>query len=89
MVLFYPFSIATVAAGILAFIMILLNMDMLLVGTVVLWFYFISTVSIYAISKEALERLGVHRYFLCFLITIGILAILSSIVLWQELASAV
>ncbi|MDI6883809.1 MAG: hypothetical protein QMD00_01530 [Hadesarchaea archaeon] len=79
--LFFPFTIATVAAGFLAFVMILLNLDLLLIATVVLWFYFACAASIYAISKDALRALGVHRLFLGFTLTIGLLAALSAVVL--------
>lgn len=79
--LFFPFTIATVAIGFLAFVMILLNLDLLLVATVVLWFYFACAASIYAISKDALRALGVHRFFLGFTLTIGLLAALSAVVL--------
>jgi len=76
--LFYPFSIATVAAGFLAFVMIVLKADILTVSTVVLWFYFVCAASIYFISERALKAFGVRGVFLGFIITIGVLAILSA-----------
>lgn len=79
--LFYPFVLATVAAGFLAFVMILLKLDLLLIATVVLWFYFACAASIYAISKDALKALGVHKPFLGFTVTMGVLAVLSAAVL--------
>ena len=79
--LFYPFTIAIVAAGLLAFVMLLLKLDLLLVATVVLWFYFACAASIYAISRDALRALGMHRLFLGLLLTIGVLAILSALIL--------
>lgn len=83
--LFYPFAIATMAAGLVAFIMILLKLDLLVVSTVVLWFYFASAAAIYLISKDVLKTLGVNRFFLSFIITIGVLALLSAVLLGLEL----
>lgn len=79
--LFYPFTIATVAAGFLAFVMIMLNLDLLFIATIVMWFYFACAASIYLISKDALRALGVHRLFLGFTLTAGLLAVLSAAVL--------
>jgi len=78
MALFYPFTIVTIAAGFLAFVMILLKFDILMVSTVVLWFYFACAASIYFISERALKVFGFRGLFLGFIITIGILAILSA-----------
>jgi len=77
--LFYPFSIATIAAGFLAFVMIVLKADFLTVSTVVLWFYFACAASIYFISERAIKAFGFRGLFLGFTITIGILAILSAV----------
>lgn len=79
--LFYPFVLATVAAGFLAFVMIMLNLKLLVIATVVLWFYFACAASIYAISRDALRALGVNRLFLGFTAAIGVLAALSAAVL--------
>ena len=79
--LFYPLSIATVSAGLIAFLMLVLKMDPLLIGAVTLWFYFISTVSIYVVTKEALRAFGVHTFYFGLMITIGIFAILASLFL--------
>lgn len=87
--LFYPFAIATVTAGLLAFVLILLRFDMLLIATVVLWFYFMCAVSIYLISKDALRTIGVNRIFLGFTITIGVLAVLSALMLGLGLSAGV
>ncbi len=78
--LFYPFSIATVAAGFLAFVMLIVKMDPLLIATVVLWFYFACAASIYLISKDALKALDVHKLFLGLTLMAGLLAALSAIV---------
>jgi hypothetical protein len=82
--LFYPFSIATVAAGFLAFIMLMLKLPMLAISTTVLWFYFTCAASIYLMSKQVIESFGMRRLFLSFVVTIGILAILSAILfIWM------
>ena len=81
MTLFYPLSIAAVSAGLIAFVMIIMKMDPLLIGAVVLWFYFISTVSIYAITKEALKAFGVQKLFLAIMVTIGVFAAIASFLL--------
>ncbi|MDH5442768.1 MAG: hypothetical protein OEX16_00460 [Hadesarchaea archaeon] len=77
--LFYPFSIATIAAGFLAFVMIVLKVDLLTISTVVLWFYFACAASIYFISERALKAFGFRGLFLGFTITIGVLAVLSAV----------
>ncbi len=76
--LIYPFTIATIAAGFLAFVMIVLKVDIFTVSTVVLWFYFACAASIYFILERALKTFGIRGLFLGFIITIGILAILSA-----------
>ena len=84
--LFYPFTIATVAAGFLAFVMLILKLPMLAISTTVLWFYFICAASIYLISKHVIERFGMRRLFLSFVVTISILAILSAVLfIWEQL----
>lgn len=87
--IFYPFAIASMAAGLVAFIMILLKLDLLLIATIVLWFYFASAASIYAISKNVLKILGVRKYFLSFTVTMGLLAILSAVLLVSGLSTGV
>lgn len=72
------------AAGLLAFVMILLKLDMLLIATIVLWFYFLCATSIYAISKNVLKPLGVYNLFLGFTLTIGLLAFLSTAILMLQ-----
>lgn len=83
--LFYPFSLATIAAGFLAFIMIVLNFDTLVISNVVLWYYFACVASIYTVSARALGAFGLSKFFLGFTITIGVLAVLSAAALiWRE-----
>lgn len=77
--LFYPLSIAAVSAGLMAFVMIIMKMDPLLIGTVVLWFYFVSTISIYVITKEALKAFGLIKLFLGLMVIVGVLATLTSL----------
>jgi hypothetical protein len=85
--LLYPFAIATVAAGMLAFVMILLGLDLLLVATVVLLFYFAASTAIYIISKDALKIFGLHRCFLGLTASMGVLALLSVILLCLGISS--
>lgn len=82
--LFYPFTIAAVAAGFLAFIMLVLKISMAAVSAIVLWFYFICAASIYLMSKQAIERLGMRRLFLGLILTISMLAILSAVLFILE-----
>ncbi len=79
--LFYPLSITTISAGFLAFVMIVMKMDLLLVGTVTLWFYFVSTISIYAITKEALKKFKLQRIFWAIMAVVGGLATIASLLL--------
>jgi len=79
--LFYPLSITTISAGFLAFVMIILEMDLLLVGTVTLWFYFVSTISIYVITKEALKKFKLQNVFLTIVGVVGSLAIIALLLL--------
>ncbi len=85
--LFYPLSIATVSAGLLAFVMIVLKMDLLLVGTVTLWFYFVSTISIYAITEEALKKFGLQKVFWTLMALVGGFAAIASLLLLLGLGS--
>ncbi|MEM2890595.1 MAG: hypothetical protein QW786_01460 [Candidatus Hadarchaeum sp.] len=81
MALFYPLSIVSVSAGLIAFLMLILKMDPLLVVTVILWFYFISTASIYLITREALKAMQVNTLFLGLIATVGGLAVASLLLL--------
>jgi hypothetical protein len=82
--LFYPFTVAAIAAGFLAFVMLVLKISMAAVSAIVLWFYFICAASIYLMSKQAIERLGMRRLFLGLILTISMLAILSSVLFILE-----
>ncbi|MFH1820817.1 MAG: hypothetical protein ABH852_00020 [Methanobacteriota archaeon] len=79
--LLYPFSIATISAGLIAFVMIVLQMDLLLIGAVTLWFYFLSAVSIYAVMKEAIKIFRVQKIFLSLIVTFGVFAVLASLLI--------
>ncbi|MGC8816882.1 MAG: hypothetical protein ACP5PX_03635 [Candidatus Hadarchaeum sp.] len=81
MALFYPLTIVSISAGLIAFLMLLLKMEYLFVVTVVLWFYFISTTSIYLVTREALKAMQVHRLFLGLIVTLGGLAAASLLLL--------
>ncbi len=82
--LFYPLSIVTIAAGFIAFIMILLKIRMLVTATVVFWFYWACSLPIYRMSKPLAEMLGVKKVFFGFFAAVSTLAALSTIVLALE-----
>ncbi|KUO41659.1 MAG: hypothetical protein AVW06_00590 [Hadesarchaea archaeon DG-33-1] len=87
--LFYPFTIATVAAGFLAFVMLMLKLPMPAISTVVLGFYFVCAASIYLISKQMIESFGMRGLFLGFVLIIGVLAALSTVLfIWEQLGGA-
>jgi hypothetical protein len=77
--LFYPLALALVAAGFLAFIMLVLGMDVLVVGSVVLWFYFLSAVLVFSLSKRTLKILGFYNLFLALVLMVGLLSLFSAI----------
>lgn len=79
--LFYPLTIALVAAGFLAFILLLIKVEMILVGSVVLWFYFVSILTVFLMSQKTLKIMGFYRIFLVMILSVGVLAILSVAVL--------
>lgn len=81
MAIFYPLSIVSISAGLIAFLMLILKIDTLLVITVVLWFYFLSTASLYLITKEALKAMQVNQLFLGLVVTVGGLALASLLLL--------
>ncbi|KUO40295.1 MAG: hypothetical protein APZ16_06080 [Candidatus Hadarchaeum yellowstonense] len=81
MALFYPLTVVSISAGLIAFLMLILKMDPLLIATVTLWFYLISIVSIYLITREALKALRMQQVFLGLIITIGALAVMSLLLL--------
>ncbi len=82
--LFYPITVVVMAAGFIAFFMALLKQSPLFIGTVVIWLFFVSTTSIYVISKEAVRALGFRNIYLGIVITFGILAVLSLALLLLE-----
>jgi hypothetical protein len=79
--LFYPLTIAALAAGFIAFIMLVLKFDMLIVSTIVIWFYFLCASSIYLISREVLKLTNAKKLFLAIVISIGTFAGLSTLIL--------
>ncbi|MFN4133863.1 MAG: hypothetical protein ACK4GQ_05810, partial [Candidatus Hadarchaeales archaeon] len=50
-----PMSFVVIAAGFLAFLMTLLNVDHRMMASVVLWFYFAGTAMVFTISKPVLK----------------------------------
>lgn len=83
--LLYPFTLASIAAGFLAFVMIFLKLDLPLISTLVLWFYLACTLSIYSITARALKTFGLHRFFLAFIVVLGLLAVLATLALFLEI----
>ncbi|MEM3402141.1 MAG: hypothetical protein QW179_00435 [Candidatus Hadarchaeales archaeon] len=76
-----PMSFVMIATGFLAFLMILLKIDQKLMASVVLWFYFIGTAMVFAISKPALKIFGFWKPLILFLGVLGGLAAASTIAL--------
>lgn len=86
--LFYPLVLAFMAAGLLGFVMLLIKIQVPIVASVVIWFYFISLLSIYFISKEPLRALGFRKLFIMLLLANGLLALLSTAVALNFLLGA-
>jgi hypothetical protein len=86
--LFYPLVLAFMAAGFLGFVLLLIKIQVPIVASVVLWFYFICILSIYFISKEPLRALGFRKLFLMLLLANGLLALLSTAVALKFLLCA-
>lgn len=74
LMLFYPFTTALLAAGFLAFVMLVAGIHPLLTSVAMLWFLFACWMVIYALSRPALRALGFNRLFLGLTITTGLLA---------------
>jgi len=74
LMLFYPFTTALIAAGFLAFVMLVVGVRPLLTSAAMLWFLFACWVAIYALSRPALRALGFNRLFLGLTLTAGLLA---------------
>ncbi len=86
MMVFYPFSMATIAAGFIAFILLLLEISMPVISAVVLDFYAVSVVSIYLIFRRIIADLGVRKPLLGFVLTMSALAIvLTILIVWEWL----
>lgn len=77
--LFYPLTVAMVSAGLIAALMIILKIPMLVVATVVFWFYWACAASIYLMSRKLAEMLGMKKLFLGFFVTTSVLTALSTI----------
>lgn len=80
--LFYPFTLAMIAAGFTAFFILMLGFSAHLAATVALCFFAFSSSVLYFISKPAIELLNLRRVFLNFIIIGDILAILSLVSLF-------
>ncbi len=77
LLLFYPFSLVTVAAGLLALLLLLAGVGREVLVPAVLWFFFCSFLAVYLITRRALRLFGFQRLFLPFLLVLGLLSVLS------------
>jgi hypothetical protein len=83
LLLFYPFSLVTVTAGLLAFLLLLAGVGREVLIPCVLWFYFASFLAVYLITRRALRVFGLQRLFLSLLLVLGLLSLLSLLPLLQ------
>jgi len=79
--LFYPLTVVMIFAGLIAVLMIILKVRMLVVATVVFWFYWACMASIYMMSRKLLEMLEMKKLFLGFFVTTSALTALATILL--------
>jgi len=77
--LFYPLTVAMISAGLVAAVMIILKVRMIAVATVVFWFYWVCTASIYMMSRKLAEMLEMKKLFLGFFVTSSALTALTTI----------
>ena len=86
MMIFYPFSMATIAAGFIGFILLFMEIPMPAVAAVVLDFYAACVVSLYWIFKPVIAELGVRKPLLGLVLTMGAFAVaLTALVVWEWL----
>jgi hypothetical protein len=79
--LFYPLTVAMISAGLIAAIMIIIKVRMLVVATVVFWFYWVCVASIYLMSRKLAQMLEMKKLFLGFFVTTSALTALATILL--------
>ncbi len=86
MAIFYPFTMALIATGFIAFIMLILEVPLPVVSAVVLSFYSACAVSIYLIFRPVIRDLRARRPLLGFVLTMSAFAIVSVVlVVWEWL----
>jgi hypothetical protein len=68
-----------ISAGLVAAVMIILKVRMITVATIVFWFYWVCTASIYFMSRKLAEMLEMKRLFLGFFVTSSALTALATI----------
>lgn len=86
MMIFYPFSMATIAAGFIGFILLLIEIPMPVVAAVVLDFYAACVVSLYLIFKPVIDDLGMRKPLLGLVLTMSAFAIaLTILIVWEWL----
>jgi len=77
--LFYPLTVVMIFAGLIAVLMIILKVRMIVVATVVFWFYWVCIASIYFMSRKLAEMLEMKKLFLGFFVTSSALTALTTI----------
>lgn len=88
MAVFYPFTMALIAVGFIAFIMLILKVPLPVVSAVVLGFYAACVTGLYLVFRPVIEDLGVRKPLLGFVLTMSTLAVASIVlVIWEWLGS--
>lgn len=88
MAVFYPFTMVAIAAGFIAFVMLILKVPLPVVSAVVLGFYAACVTGLYLIFRPVIEDLGVQRPLLGFVLTMSAFAVTSIVlVIWEWLGS--
>jgi len=77
----YPVCVLAVAAGLLAFILSLLKIEILKISCAVWWFLFAGLSAVFFAGREVLRRLEMEKIFLIFLLLTGTFSILSLLLL--------
>ena len=84
MAVFYPFTVVAIAAGFIAFILLVLKVSPPVVSAVVLGFYAVSVTCLYAIFRPVVGDLGIGVPLLGFILVVDVLAVVSIILVILE-----
>jgi hypothetical protein len=88
MAVFYPFTMVAIAAGFIAFVMLILKVPLPVVSAVVLGFYAACVTGLYLIFRPVIEDLGVRKQLLGFVLTMSVFAVASIVlVIWEWLGN--